>query len=162
VPSSRPERVLALGGVLLAAALAILVGVAWAQYRDAEPPTLRVAPAEGLSEAPAVSVPDFVPLPTTREVASSPADDVARLAVVASRGPCWLEVRRGGSAGPVSFVGLLAQGDGRTFRGKMLWLTVGAGQNVDLRLNGEPVSNVPAGVSTLTARPSGVAASTPG
>jgi hypothetical protein len=162
VPSSRPERVLAFSGLLLAAALAVLVGVAWAQYRDAEPPTLRVAAAEGLSQAPVESVPDFVPLPTKREVASSSADNVARLTVVASRGPCWLEVRRGGSAGPVSFVGLLARGDRRTLRGKVLWLTVGAGQNVDLRLNGEPVSNVPAGVSTLTARPGGVAASTPG
>jgi hypothetical protein len=162
VPSSRPERVLAFSGVLLAAALAVLVGIAWAQYHDAEPPTLRGAAAEAFSEAPVESVPDFAPLSTGREVAPSAADNVARLTVVASRGPCWLEVRRGGSAGPISFVGLLARGDRRTLRGKVLWLTVGAGQNVDLRLNGEVVSNVPAGVSTLTAQRGKVAASTPG
>ena len=144
------------------AALAVLVGIAWADYRGAEPPTLRVAAAEGLSEAPVESVPDVAPLPTTHDVAPPTAARVARLTVIASRGPCWIEVRRGGPTGEISFTGLLAQGDRRTFRGKVLWATLGAGHNVDLRLNGEAVSDAPAGVSTLTARPGGVEASAVG
>jgi hypothetical protein len=161
VPSSRPERILAFAGALLAGTLVVLVVIAWGDYRTAEPPRFRVAAADGLSEGASQTVPDLAPLPTTQP-SPSPAADVARLTVIASRGPCWLEVRRGGSTGQVVFYGLLARGDRRTFRSKVVWLTLGAGHNVDLSLNGEPVSNVPSGVSTLTVRPGGVTASTPG
>ena len=166
VPSTRPERILSVAGVLLTAALAALVMVAWGDYRAAEPPTFRGVPAERLTAAAVGTVPDRAPAqaPVTAVTKPPPAPAVriARLTVIAARGPCWLDVRRGGSTGQGLFAGILAQGERRTFRGKVVWVAVGAGENLDVKLNGEPVSNVPPGVSTLVARPDGVTPTTPG
>jgi hypothetical protein len=161
VLSSRAERILVAAGALLTATLLVLVLIAWADYRAAEPHTFRAAAADALSEDVAQPVPRLAPVPIA-SAPPRPVVDVARLTVIASRGPCWLEVRRGGPTGRIAFYGLLARGDRRTFRSKVVWVTLGAGQNVDLRLNGDAVSEVPSGISTLTARPGGITPSTPG
>jgi hypothetical protein len=166
VPSTRPERILSFAVALLTAALAALVVVAWGDYRGAEPPSLARVPAKRLTAATVETVPDRAPaqarVTAVTEPPPRPAVTVARLTVIAVRGPCWLDVRRGGPTGQGVFVGILAQGERRTFRGKVVWVAVGAGENIDVKLNGEPVSNVPAGVSTVVARPDGVTPTAPG
>jgi len=166
VPATRPERILSVAVALLTAALAALVMVAWGDYRAAEPRSFAGVPAERLTTAAVETVPEPAPVQASvtavTEPPPRPAAAVARLTVVAARGPCWLDVRRGGSAGRGLFAGILGQGEQRTFRGKLVWVAVGAGENIDVKLNGEPVSNVPAGVSTLIARPDGVTPSPPG
>ena len=165
MPSSRPERILSFAGALLTAALAALVVLAWDDYRAAEPPSFEGVPAERLSAA-VETVSDRAPAQprttTVTEPRPSPPAAVARLTVIAARGPCWLDVRRGGPTGDGVFAGILARGERRTFLGKVVWVTLGAGENVDMRLNDEPVSDVPSGISTLIARPDGVARTAPG
>lgn len=62
-----------------------------------------------------------------------------RLELVASRGDCWLLVRRGSRSGPVLFQGILRRGERRSFRGP-LWIRMGAPWNLDARLGGRPVA----------------------
>ena len=166
MPSTRPERILTIAGALLTAALAALVVVAWGDYRAAEPPRIEGLPAERLAAATVETVPDRAPaqarVTTVIEPPPAPAVRVARLTVIAARGPCWLDVRRGGSAGKGVFAGILAEGERRTFRGKVVWVAVGAGESIDVKLNGEAVTNVPSGISTLVARPNGVTPTAPG
>jgi cytoskeleton protein RodZ len=60
----------------------------------------------------------------------------ARIALAASRGPCWLSVRLGSAAGRVVFSRTLEPGQTARFAGTRIWMRVGAPWNVDATLNG--------------------------
>jgi cytoskeleton protein RodZ len=62
----------------------------------------------------------------------------ARLALTASRGPCWLLVRIGSAEGRFVHEGMLDQGQSLRFDGRRLWLRLGAPQNLDATVNGDP------------------------
>jgi transcriptional regulator with XRE-family HTH domain len=68
------------------------------------------------------------------------------LAIVASRGDCWLLVRAGSASGPTLYQATLQQGRSVIFRRRFLWVRLGAPANVDLRVQGLLVP----GLSTLT------------
>jgi cytoskeleton protein RodZ len=57
----------------------------------------------------------------------------------ASGGDCWMEVRRGDSTGTVLFSGTLKDGDVEKFKGKDLWMSLGAPGNVKLNVEGDNV-----------------------
>jgi cytoskeleton protein RodZ len=70
---------------------------------------------------------------TTRTTPAPPR--VAHVVLVATRGPCWLEVR---SKGRLLYERELAQGERALFTGKRLWIRLGAPWNVDATVNGKP------------------------
>jgi len=66
---------------------------------------------------------------------------LARLAVTATRGTSRVVLRAGSSGGRVLFARTLRRGEAVRRTGKRLWLQLGAGSNVDVRVNGgRPIS----------------------
>ncbi len=131
LPRRRPRRRRAVAVVGVAATAAVAAVIAWRPGGGGAPPapllpTSRPAPEQARSPRPAVR--------PARPVRPAPT----RLELVASRGPCWLLVRRGSRAGEQVFQGILVQGERRRFTGS-LWIRLGAPWNVDARLNGRPV-----------------------
>ena len=59
--------------------------------------------------------------------------------VSASGGDCWMEVRRNDSSGVVLFSGTLKKGDKKPFKGKDIWMSLGAPGNVRLNVQGKDV-----------------------
>ena len=64
---------------------------------------------------------------------------VARIVVTASRGPCWLDVRKGSATGPQVFERTLQPNESARFVARRLWVRLGAPWNADATLNGKPV-----------------------
>jgi hypothetical protein len=64
-------------------------------------------------------------------------------------------VRSVSAQGPVLFEGVLTAGAIRRFAGSRLWLRVGAGANLDARVNGRPL-NLLAGTFTALVTPGGL------
>lgn len=73
----------------------------------------------------------------------------ATLAVTATRGDCWVEVRAGSAEGQSLYSGILALGNTVRFDGPQLWLRLGAASHVDVVVNGRP-SAVPPGTVELS------------
>jgi cytoskeletal protein RodZ len=57
----------------------------------------------------------------------------------AKGGDCWMEVRRDGSTGVVLFSGTVKDGDLQKFKGKTLWISLGAPANARLEVQGQKV-----------------------
>ncbi len=54
-------------------------------------------------------------------------------------GDCWMEVRRNNSTGVVLFSGTLKKSETRKFKGKDIWMSLGAPANVRLNVEGKDV-----------------------
>ena len=52
---------------------------------------------------------------------------------------CWMEIRRNNSSGVVLFSGTLKKGNKRKFKGKDIWMSLGAPSNVQLNVEGKDV-----------------------
>ncbi len=138
------ERVVAWSGIALLAGLSVLTVFAWRDYRDTTVPSFAPRPALAVSaRAAAVESRTVRPAATRRRQPSRASDTVA---LTATRGDCWLEVRRGDD---VLYTGTLVQGQTRRFSGRTLELTLGAPENIDARLRGKPVRDFPQGSSTV-------------
>jgi cytoskeleton protein RodZ len=61
------------------------------------------------------------------------------LVISASRGDCWVQVRRGDAAGPVVYEGTLHQGGALRFGAAKLWVRLGAPTAVDVTRAGKAV-----------------------
>jgi transcriptional regulator with XRE-family HTH domain len=59
--------------------------------------------------------------------------------VRATGGDCWMEVRRNDAAGTVLFSGTLSKGAKQKWRGKVIWMSLGAPANVKLEAAGKNV-----------------------
>lgn len=127
--------VVALAGIV---AVTILVVVAFAFGDDAanEPAVPPVA-------TPEVSKGGKKGSTSAAKATPKKAPKVARLVLRASRGECWVEVRRGGPTGELVFSGTIFEGDSERFAGKRLWVNFGAAQNLDAKLNGKRVDSLP-------------------
>jgi hypothetical protein len=135
-PPSRGERrvesrvvLLALAGIAGATALVI---AAWnSTPEQPQIPNLGTTPAA----APPAVQDEGRPATVTPKRRAQPA--VARLVVVASRGPCWIEVRTGSPRGRMVFRDTLALGERYVGRHRRLYLAAGAPANIDVRVNGK-------------------------
>ena len=76
------------------------------------------------------------PAKRPRGARPAPARKLARLVVSAKRGDSWLEVHRGSPIGELEYEGTLLRGRSERFEGRKLWVSVGALENVDIKLNG--------------------------
>ena len=65
---------------------------------------------------------------------------VARVAFVAARGPCWLDVHVGSPTAPAVYFRTLDQGQAARFVSKRIWIRIGAPWNVDATLNGRKLA----------------------
>jgi GAF domain-containing protein len=83
----------------------------------------------------------------------------ATLVVRATRGRCWLSVRRRSEQGRHLFEGTLARGESRRFADGPLWIRIGAPWNLEASLNGRRLS-LPPTVANLLMRASGIRALT--
>jgi transcriptional regulator with XRE-family HTH domain len=84
-----------------------------------------------LSPSPSVS-PSASASPTPTP---SPASTVVRL--TADGGACWVEARRGDSAGRVLFSGTMASGSSQLFRATPLWLKIGNPTTLAISIGGQ-------------------------
>jgi hypothetical protein len=66
-----------------------------------------------------------------------------RLVVRATRGNCWLLVRRGGPTGPVLYEGTLTHGSIARFATPRVWIRLGAPLNVDIHRGTWRARNLP-------------------
>jgi cytoskeleton protein RodZ len=110
----------------------------------------------------ATSAPPPAQTPTTTRVAPPaaprPATHPARVAsivFVATRGRCWLSVRRGSATGRSVYEGTLEQGRTARFSAPRLWIRIGAPWNVDATSNGKAVQ-LPASTGDLVVTPAGL------
>jgi len=90
------------------------------------------------------------PSPITR-----PRPTIARLALVASRGSCWISVRLGSEQGRLLFERTLEPGDTARFIARRLWVRLGAPWNLDATLNGRAVQ-LPAAIDNVVVTPAHV------
>jgi cytoskeleton protein RodZ len=97
------------------------------------------------------STPRTTPAPAPRPPAT------ARIAFVASRGPCWLSVRLGSATGKTVFERTLQPGQSARFTGQRLWVRIGAPWNVDATLNGKSVQ-LPSVIANVLVTPAAVRA----
>lgn len=71
------------------------------------------------------------------------------VAVTARRGPCWLSVRRDSPRGERLYLGILARGRTLELSGQQIWMRVGAGENLVVRVNGRRVTGFPEGIAEV-------------
>jgi cytoskeleton protein RodZ len=74
-----------------------------------------------------------------------------RLVIRATRGDCWLLVRRGGQTGPVLYEGTLRHGSIVRFAAPHVWVRLGAPQSVDVQRAGSRVTGLPATPTDIVA-----------
>ena len=151
MPESKLQRLLFLGGLCGLGALIALVVPAWRNYArsaSTQPASTKVQTQ--------VQVPAPATIATTAPVGSQPAypvqrPQIARLALVAAKGDCWVEAHAGSSNGKTLFIGTLVRGKTVTLAGSKLWIRLGASGNVAGRLNGKPLTGLPAGTVSFVA-----------
>jgi len=97
-------------------------------------------------------------LPAAPRTATQPVT-VARIALVATRGPCWLSVHLGSATGRSVYQGTLERGRTARFSSTRLWIRIGAPWNVDATLNGKAVQ-LPASTGDVVVTPAGLSATT--
>ena len=87
---------------------------------------------------------------TATEPVSTPArPQPARVVIVATRGRCWVYASRDSTTGPVLLARTLDQGERVTLTSRKMVLQLGASNNVDLTVNGEP-RPIPYGAASVT------------
>jgi transcriptional regulator with XRE-family HTH domain len=133
-----PRRVLP-AGVLAAAAVAVVAVVVaiivWTNSGPSTPSTL------------SLSVPNR-PQHTgvkARQHAVHAGKPVAdrRLVIRATRGNCWLLVRRGDADGPVLYEGTLTRGSVARFAAPRVWVRLGAPRSVDIQRGSVHIRGLP-------------------
>jgi len=161
VPQTKLERLLAFVGMLAIAALIAVIVPAWLQYRDA------IAASRGLSTRPeAAATLTTSNVTATGGVTKTGANDAPlatsprpgwpmRVGITAARGDCWLEVHSLSATGKLLYVGVLNEGKTVAVSGRKLWIRFGAGENVDLTLDGK-IEQVPAGATNVLVTTNGV------
>jgi hypothetical protein len=111
-------------------------------------------PIPNLSRPRTASPAAQAPRKRTKPAARKPTR--VHLVLVAARGSCWLEVHKGSATGKQVFEGTLEQGRTQEFWSKRLWINAGAGENLDVRLNGKAVSLPRGAPSVVVVTPKGI------
>ena len=149
---------LLIAGVVIIVGLAALNVFAWrgllVEDQPEEPSAEGVTPPTASAPATTAQQADSSSLPGPTEferpgagiaqTAQLPAGATsASVVVTALRGDSYLEIRAGSPKGPVRWAGILQRGDSAEAVGKRLWIRMGAAQNVDVIVNGEPATSLP-------------------
>ena len=138
--------------MLAIVALLTIIVPTWLHYRDA---ATRARASAGLPTQSTTTVPlSSKPTTTTTTAPANPAP-THKFAFAATGGSCWLEVHAQSSHGKLLYEGLLADGKTMTFAGARLWIRVGAGEHLEVTLNGKPLAGVPRGTADILVTPTG-------
>ena len=108
-----------------------------------------------LASAPAVERQQSPAPPAEDGPLGKPTIPVLKLA--AMRGDCWAEVRKVSESGAVVYAGIIAKGDTKTFRGKTLWVRLGAPEAIDASVDGA-AADIPKGTLNVLVTRRGIAA----
>jgi hypothetical protein len=175
VPESTLDRLVLVLGVCALAGLVALIVPAWRDYATADDPSragsARRSAAQSTTDAArhAEMTPLSVPTATiaTTPPSNAPATAsspprrpaqprVAKLTLVAAKGDCWIEAHSDSVSGRLLYAGILGQGKKLTVSGRVLWLRLGAPQNLVGWISAKPVRNLPRGAATIVATPTGL------
>jgi hypothetical protein len=148
VPETRLERIIFALGLFAIAGIAVLI--AFARASD----SATSAPAAGSTTATrpaATSLSTTIRQEpaTTRARTGTQASSVVRLRLTASRADSWVEIRSGSAQGKVLFVGVMTEGEARSFRGSKLYVRFGNAGSFDARLDGVALQLRPGTYSAL-------------
>ena len=120
-------------------AVGLVVGVA--AWGASSHNTKTLAPPEVPTAS--ASTPPAQPQVTTTTVQTQvPPAKPAALVIRATRGDCWLQIRRGGPTGNVVYEGTLRVGTTVRFTTQSLWVRFGAPGNVDATRGGRGVAGL--------------------
>jgi hypothetical protein len=124
-----------LGAVLLALLGLALTGVAPVESEPSSPgrETTPQVPQRLQTTAPTVPA-----LPPPEEPATTAPPVTVTVTVTAARGDSWVSARLGSETGRVLEERLLAHGETTRLAGPRVWLLVGAPENVEVLVDGEP------------------------
>ena len=150
MPNTYREKVIAavgFGAVLLLALVALVGG----NSSDGAEPIANPPPPPPAATAPETTTTPPPPPATTTGRQPQPGD--VTLVVTASRGESLVAVRVDSEDGESLYEGVLAQGRSIRRFSPRLWIRLGAAENVDLTLNGQPVERLQAGPLDLIATP---------
>jgi cytoskeleton protein RodZ len=121
------------------AAVAVVVGVA--AWGASSHNTKTLAPTAAAAARPAVEHSKTKPAATKRIVLRA-AVRPAALVIRATRGDCWLQVRRGGATGAVVYEGTVHLGSIVRFAAAGLWVRFGAPAHVEATRGTKPVAGL--------------------
>jgi cytoskeleton protein RodZ len=133
--SHRGRNTIVIVAVLCLIALAAIYVVGLLNGDKSEEPTTKPGALGITSPAPKAST---TPKPTSTAKAI-PAWQKNLVKLEAKGGDCWMEVRRDSSTGVVLFSGTVKDGDLQKFKGKALWISLGAPANARLDVQGKKV-----------------------
>jgi hypothetical protein len=120
-------------------ALALIVTLlAWHPSTTSSPKTVAEPPPPA-PRAHVRTVPRPKPKPRPKPPPATRPPAPVRLSLVATRGRCWLLVRRGTATGPIVWTGTLVPGQARQFVSP-LWIRMGAPENLAARLGGRTLT----------------------
>jgi cytoskeleton protein RodZ len=135
--------------VLLLALCGALLG--W-QLSGSSPRSARPAAASAATaRSPALPTPRMAARPPNARTVRAGAPLVLR----ATRGPCWLSVRRRSEKGHLLFESTLQPGESHRFRERQLWIRIGAPWNLAASRGGRPFS-LPHAVATVLVTGDGI------
>jgi cytoskeleton protein RodZ len=139
VGTPRRRRVLRPTYLATVAAVAVVVGVAaWgASSHNTRTPAPSVTPPAQAATHPATTTTETTTPPVRRHPAA--------LVIRATRGDCWLQVRKGGPTGAVVYEGTLQLGSSKRFTASGLWVRFGAPSNVDAARGAKRVQGLTGG-----------------
>jgi hypothetical protein len=148
VPETSLERIIFALGLFVIAGMAILIPFAGSSdsVTNAPPGATTVA-------RPAAATTSFSSLigqePATTQTHAQPAPSGLKLQLTSSRADSWIEIRSDSAQGKVLFVGIMTQGEARSFRGSKLYARFGNAGSLDARLNGMALPLQPGTYSAL-------------
>ncbi len=121
-------------------AVAVVVGVA--AWGASSHTTKTITPPAAAAATTTLAVqPKTTPKVAAQSVSVQPVTPAA-LVIRATRGDCWLQVRRGGPTGAVVYEGTLRLGASVRFAPAGLWVRFGAPANVDATRGAKPVAGL--------------------
>jgi hypothetical protein len=153
------RRLLVVAVVVGVSALWVAVVIEWRRYSD-EGRALSHQQASETAPSDAATRPN--PTPTrvapvkrrsTGRRGKQPVERPGAIVLNAVTGASWLEVRDSSASGTLLYEGTLGTGGRLRYRPRTLWVRIGAGENIAIRVRGRQVHDVPAGTTTVLVTP---------
>ena len=150
VPETRLERIIFALGVLAIAGIAVLI--AFARSSDSAtsaPAAARTAATRPAAASFSTTMGQEPPTTQTQTQTHAQASSGVTLRLTASRADTWVEIRSGSARGKVLFIGIMTEGEARSFRGSKLYARFGNAGSLDARLDGVALQLQPGTYSAL-------------
>jgi hypothetical protein len=135
------------------------VVIEWRRYSDegralSHQQPSKTAPGDAAARPnPTPTRPAPVKRRSTGRTGKQTVEGLGAIALKAVAGPSWLEVRDSSASGTLLYEGTLGIGGRLRYRPRTLWVRLGAGENIAIRLRGRQVHDVPAGTATVLVTP---------